>query len=89
MGGLTGQLFRQFGLTLAGVVVISSFSALTLTPMLCSKLLEKHEQKPWFYRTTEPFFKKLASGYRRTLAAFLTFLKARWLAFVILLGCMA
>jgi multidrug efflux pump len=84
LGGLTGQLFRQFGLTLAGAVVISSFSALTLTPMLASKLLKQREQKPWFYRKTEPFFQKMARGYRRTLAAFL---KARWLAFVVLLGC--
>ncbi len=81
LGGLTGQLFTEFGLTLAAAVVISSFVALTLAPMLCSKLLRKRERTPWFHRRTEPFFQGLTKGYRRSLDAFLG---VRWAALVIL-----
>ena len=56
LGGLVGRLFREFGVTLAGAVIISSFVALTLTPMLATRLLKKRERQPWLYRTTEPFF---------------------------------
>ncbi len=86
LGGLTGQLFREFGITLAGAVIISSFVALTLTPMLASRLLKVRQKHPWIYRATEPFFDALANGYRRTLA---TFLKARWLAIPLLLATFA
>ena len=83
-GGLVGALFREFGVVLAGAVVISSFVALTLTPMLASKLLVKREQKPWLYRKTEPFFLKLNGGYRRSLGAFL---RVRWMAWVLMAAC--
>jgi multidrug efflux pump len=78
-GGVVGALFREFGLTIAAAVVISSFAALTLTPMLSSKLLTRRETKPWLYRATEPAFERLNAGYRRTLEAFL---RVRWMAFV-------
>ncbi|MEJ2190617.1 MAG: efflux RND transporter permease subunit, partial [Acidobacteriota bacterium] len=55
LGGLVGRLFREFGLTLAAAVIISSFVALTLTPMLATRLLKKRSRQPWLYRTTEPF----------------------------------
>ncbi len=84
MGGITGSLFREFGLTLAGIVVISSFVALTLTPMLCSKILKRHENPPWFYRITEPFFVKINRGYQVTLN---DFMRVRWMAFPIFLVC--
>jgi len=83
LGGLTGRLFREFGMTLAGAVVISSFVALTLTPMLSTRLLQGHRGHSWFYYKTEPFFQRMAQGYRRSLEAFL---RRRWLAFPILLG---
>lgn len=86
IGGLTGILFREFGITLAGVVVISSFVALTLTPMLCSKLLRRHEKLPWFYRATEPFYVALNQAYRATLHAFL---KMRWMVIPVFVGCFA
>ncbi len=86
MGGLTGSLFREFGLTLAGVVVISSFVALTLTPMLCSKMLKRHVNPPWLYRVTEPFFAGLNRGYKTTLN---DFLRVRWLALPIFVICFA
>ncbi|MEM1204842.1 MAG: efflux RND transporter permease subunit [Acidobacteriota bacterium] len=81
LGGLTGRLFREFGITIAGAVVISSFAALTLTPMLCTRLLKKRKRQPLVYRVTEPFFAGLARAYRKTLAAFMP---VRWLAFPIL-----
>ena len=85
LGGLTGVLFREFGVTLAAAVVISSFVALTLAPMLCSRLLKKRAQHPAFYRATEPMFDRLAEAYRRSLQGFLA---RRWMAPVILLACL-
>ncbi|MCI4650883.1 efflux RND transporter permease subunit [Phaeodactylibacter sp.] len=79
--GLTGRLFREFGIVIAGAVVISSFVALTLTPMLSSSILKKRERQPWFYRVTEPFFVALTKGYRSTLNGFM---QVRWLALVIM-----
>ncbi|MEM6783111.1 MAG: efflux RND transporter permease subunit, partial [Bacteroidota bacterium] len=75
--GLTGRLFREFGLVLMGAVVISSFVALTLTPMLATKLLKKRDRKPRFYKATEPFFERLTEGYRRLLTGFIA---RRWAA---------
>lgn len=69
--GLTGRLFREFGIVLAGAVIISSFVALTLTPMLASKVLKYRESHNWLYNVTEPFFTALNNGYRRWLNAFL------------------
>ena len=79
--GLTGRLFREFGIVVAGAVIISSFVALTLTPMLCSKILKKQDKQPAFYRKTEPFFEWLNKKYNNSLAAFM---KSRWLAFPII-----
>lgn len=80
--GLTGRLFREFGIVVAGAVVISSFVALTLTPMMSSRLLRKTEKKNWFYRKTEPFFVALNKAYNNSLDAFMNI---RWMAFVIIL----
>ncbi len=77
LDGLVGRLFREFGLVLMGAVVISSFVALTLTPMLATKLLKKRAVQPWFYRKTEPFFEWLTDGYRRSLEGFVG---RRWAA---------
>jgi multidrug efflux pump len=79
--GLTGRLFREFGMVVASAVVISSFVSLTLTPMMSSRLLKRRAIQPWLYRATEPFFNKLTSGYSLWLHAFM---KRRWLAFVII-----
>ncbi len=84
LSGLTGRLFREFGITLAGCVLISAFVALTLSPMMCRFLLKKHGDKPnFFYRSTEPFFRLITTGYRKTLEPFLRF---RWLSLPILLA---
>ncbi|MTI21356.1 efflux RND transporter permease subunit [Fulvivirga sp. RKSG066] len=79
--GLTGRLFREFGVTVAGAVIISSFVALTLTPMLSSNMLKKRKRKQWIYRKTEPFFVWLNEGYATVLERFM---KVRWLAFIII-----
>ncbi|MEP3247191.1 MAG: efflux RND transporter permease subunit [Sneathiella sp.] len=62
--GTTGRLFREFGVAVAAAVMFSSFVALTLTPMLCSKLLVEQSKEGWFYRSTEFAFEGLASLYR-------------------------
>ena len=84
MGGLVGRLFREFGLVLAGAVIISSFVALTLTPMLATRLLKQREEHSWFYRKTEPFFQWLTRGYSRSLTSFM---QVRWKAMALVAGC--
>ncbi|MHA8053650.1 efflux RND transporter permease subunit [Aquirufa sp. OSTEICH-129A] len=79
--GITGRLFREFGIVVAGSVIISAFVSLTLTPMLSSKLLKGGHHKPWFYRVTEPFFVWLTAAYQGSLESFL---KIRWMAWVIM-----
>lgn len=79
--GLTGRLFREFGLVVASAVVISSFVSLSLTPMMCSRILKKRAKQPWLYRVTEPFFIWLNDLYTRSLSSFM---KMRWMGFVII-----
>ena len=71
MEGTTGRLFREFSIVVTGSVIISSFAALTFTPMLATKLLVKREKKNWFYRKTEPFFEGMNAGYSKLLNGFL------------------
>jgi multidrug efflux pump len=82
LDGLTGRLFREFGIVIAGSVAISAFVALTLTPMLSTRML-KHEQHGRFYQMTERFFERLQAGYRGSLE---TFMRRRWLAPVVMLA---
>lgn len=77
MEGTSGRLFREFSFVVAGSVIISSFAALTFTPMLATKILKRRKVQPWFYRKTEPFFEGLNNIYGKSLNAFL---KARWIA---------
>ena len=76
MEGTTGRLFREFSIVVTGSVIISSFAALTFTPMLATKLLVKRKEQNWFYRKTEPFFDGLNRGYSKLLDMFLH--KRRW-----------
>ena len=75
--GQTGRLFYEFGITLAVSVLVSAFVALTLTPMLCSRLLRSHgnnlAEQSWFYRKTEPFFVGLTTLFSRWLQVALRF----------------
>lgn len=83
MEGMTGRLFREFSIVISGAVVISSFAALTFTPMLATKLLKRKGKQSWFYRKTEPFFTGLNRIYERSLTAFL---KIRIIAIPIVLA---
>jgi multidrug efflux pump len=84
--GLTGRLFREFGLVVASSVVISSFVSLTLTPMMCARLLKRREKQSWLHRKTEPVFNGLTNWYAGALAGFM---KLRSLAFVIIAASLA
>ena len=81
--GITGSLFVEFGVVIAGSVIISSFVALTLTPMLSTRILKKKTKHSKFYYKTEPFFTWLENSYRTSLAKFM---KRRWVAFIIMGG---
>jgi hydrophobic/amphiphilic exporter-1 (mainly G- bacteria), HAE1 family len=71
MGGIIGQLFREFAITIAVAILVSGAVALTLTPMLCSRLLKSHaEQRKshgWFFNVTERWFNALLHTYERAL----------------------
>ncbi len=79
--GFVGQLFREFGVVMAGAVLISAFVSLTLTPMLNAYLVKKNHKKTRFYEKTEPFFQRLEENYSNSLGKFL---KRRWWAWVII-----
>lgn len=81
MGGISGQLFKEFAIVVSGSVLVSAFVALTLSPMLSAYLLKKSNNDGVLYRLTEPFFVKLNDGYATLLTAFM---KRRWLAWVFL-----
>ncbi|MCC6459679.1 MAG: efflux RND transporter permease subunit [Saprospiraceae bacterium] len=83
--GFTGRLFREFGIVVAGAVLISAFVSLTLTPVLNVKLgSNKPHDQGWFYRVTEPFYRGLDRIYGEALRSFMRF---RWVSFLILAGC--
>ena len=69
--GMTGRLFREFSIVIAGAVTISSFVALTLTPMLSTKLLKAHHTRSKAYDYTEKFFVRINEAYRRSLENFI------------------
>lgn len=81
--GRTGRLFTEFALTLAGAVIVSGFVALTLTPMMCSKLL-RHEAKPTRFDVwMESALDRLTRGYSRALGWTLAH---RWVVLVVMLA---
>jgi hydrophobe/amphiphile efflux-1 (HAE1) family protein len=84
--GLTGRLFREFGVVVAGSVVISAFISLTLTPMMSSRLLKKKERHSRFYRMSGKILDGLLNGYRKSLT---TFMKRPWVALILMLVCIA
>jgi len=79
--GLTGRLFREFSIVVSGAVIISSFVALTFTPMLSSKLLKRREKHNWLYNKTEPFFVGMNRLYENSLNYFLRY---KWMALLII-----
>ena len=83
MTGNTGRLFTEFALTVAAAVVVSGVVALTLTPMMCSRILKPHQSHGRLYQAMERVFTAMNNGYRRALAAVLKFWWAVVLAFLL------
>ncbi|HXY23009.1 MAG TPA: efflux RND transporter permease subunit [Candidatus Acidoferrum sp.] len=77
MGDIVGRLFREFAITLAVTILFSAFVSLTLTPMMCAKLLrhQKEDEQGWFYRKSEHVFSTVIAFYGRTLQFVLRFRK--------------
>jgi len=67
MGGITGRLFREFGIGVAAAVLISALVALTLTPMLCSRFLRLGLSQVWIFQAMERWLERLTALYRRIL----------------------
>ncbi len=86
VAGVTGTLFREFAFTLAGAVIVSGFIALTLSPMMCSKLLRHDQSQGRFGRFVDRTFDRLRQAYQRRLHATLEF---RALTALILAGVLA
>ncbi len=83
--GFVGRLFREFGIVVAGAVLISAFVSLTLTPVLNVLMTKKEHKHSWFYEKTEPFFTWMEEGYARSLGRFM---KVRWVALVLVVACL-
>jgi multidrug efflux pump len=81
--GRTGRLFVEFALTLAGAVIVSGFVALTLSPMLCSKLLRHNPRPSWFDRSVERALLWVTSIYSAMLRGVLS---RRWIVLLIMLA---
>lgn len=81
--GFTGRLFREFGVVLAGTIIVSAFVSLTLTPMMSSRILKKEAKKSWFYNVSEKYFVRFSEAYTSSLSSFM---KHRKWAFVIIFG---
>jgi len=75
MGDVVGRLFREFAVTLAVTILVSAVVSLTLTPMMCAKLLKHHpeHEQSWFYRTSERWFDAAIAYYGRTLKVVLRY----------------
>lgn len=84
--GLTGRLFREFGVVVAGSVIISAFVSLTLTPMMSSYFLKKKKTESKFFHVTEKFFVWMTESYKRSLEKFI---KVRWIAIAVMIACFA
>ena len=83
--GITGRLFREFGIVMAGTVTISAFLALSLTPMVSTKFLRHEKRHSWFYRKTDHFFESMNNWYQNALE---TFLKHRQYAIIIIIAAL-
>ncbi|WP_137936246.1 efflux RND transporter permease subunit [Chitinivorax sp. B] len=85
MQGNTGKLFGEFALTVAAAVLVSGFIALTLTPMMCSRLLKHEARHGAIYNAIEQVLVRLHDGYRTMLAASL---RQRWVTAYLFAGCL-
>lgn len=84
--GLTGRLFREFGLVVSATVLVSAFVSLTLTPMMSSRLLRHQDGTSWIVRVTEPFFVWLNRIYESSLRSLM---RRPALALLIMAGALA
>ena len=88
--GNTGKLFAEFALTVASAVAVSGFVALTLTPMMCAKVLKAHETHGGLYLMMERFFHAMTNAYRRSVSAVLRWWWVMVLLFVaVMVACVA
>ena len=83
--GFVGRLFKEFGIVVAGAVLVSCFVSLTLTPVLSVILTRSNHKHSRFYNFTEPFFKGMENGYSKWLGSFMKF---RWVSLVIVALCL-
>ena len=79
--GLTGRLFREFGVVVAGTVLVSALVSLTLTPMMSTKMLRKPDHHNALFTFTENMLIRLTDGYNRSLQGFIRY---RWMAILIM-----
>ncbi|TSA24193.1 MAG: efflux RND transporter permease subunit [Bacteroidetes bacterium] len=79
--GLTGRLFREFGIVVAGSILVSALVSLTLTPMMSSRMLKKSPHHNKFFTVTENTLNRLIDKYNQSLKLFI---RHRWLAIVIM-----
>jgi multidrug efflux pump len=84
--GFVGRLFREFGIILAGAVLISAFVSLSLTPMLNAKMIRKKRAHTRFYQVTERYFQRMNKLYENLLSRFM---KHRWIATAIILASLS
>src|ERR1043166_459377 len=87
MPGLLGRIFREFAITIIVAIFASGLISLTLTPLMCARILREHQaghQRTWMERFTDSFFKPIRAFYSRSLD---WFLDHGWLAVPILIGC--
>ena len=80
--GLTGRLFREFGVVVAGAVFVSAFVSLTLTPMMSSRLLRAGDHERGLYKWSEGFFVGMTNMYSKGLN---WFFRIRWVAIIIMI----
>ncbi|HEY1889285.1 MAG TPA: efflux RND transporter permease subunit [Steroidobacteraceae bacterium] len=80
--GLTGALFTQFAFTLVGAITVSAIVALTLSPMMCSRIFTPEQEEGRFVRLVDRWFSRLRSGYQRTLSSWLE----TWPVLIVLLA---
>jgi len=83
LSGISGRLFREFAVTVAGSVIISAFVSLTLTPMMCARMLKKSTSESGFYKRSEHFFEKMTMMYHNSLS---TFIKYRWISVALMVA---
>ncbi len=83
LSGISGRLFREFAVTVAGSVIISAFVSLTLTPMMCARMLKKSTSESGFYNKSEHFFEKMTMMYHNSLKSFI---EHRWISVVLMVA---